>query len=201
MVKFAFVSVFLIVTAMSALVFAAPPSLEKYSISISGTDYFLLSNGTERAGQPVTLVTGYNPDTTLKGPGRQVVSIRKVTRRGLTVSPVIGKAGLSVTAPEGEHYLVWDTPDIYTLPPWWGFHSRSRLFVSLHAIDHMEIPNDAWHIALEKGDLWLGLKVVTMILFFILDMGLYSRSKSLYNLLQRLLSVFVWQAASESLSF
>ncbi len=44
MVKFTFVSVFLILTAMSALVFAAPTDLAKYSVRIRGTDYFLLSD-------------------------------------------------------------------------------------------------------------------------------------------------------------
>ncbi|KAF8345731.1 hypothetical protein F5887DRAFT_917106 [Amanita rubescens] len=104
---------------MSALVFAAPPTVEKYSISISGTDYFLLSNGTEQVGQPVTLVTGYNPDTTL-------VSIRNLRRARTSASKIIGKAGLSVAAGEdagGAPYLVWDSR--VSSKAWWTFQSRS----------------------------------------------------------------------------
>ena len=68
MVKFTFVSVFLILTAMSAFVFAAPTDFAKYSVRVRGTDYFLLSDGTEQEGQRVTLVTGYNADTTVRVP-------------------------------------------------------------------------------------------------------------------------------------
>ncbi|KAF8321896.1 hypothetical protein F5887DRAFT_348809 [Amanita rubescens] len=106
MVKFTFTSVFLILTAMSALVFAAPTDFAKYSVKIRGTDFFVLSDGTERAGQPISMVTGYNPDTT-------VVSIN-LAPVGFSVSKVIGKAGLLVTVrggPDGAPYLVWDTPD------------------------------------------------------------------------------------------
>lgn len=69
MVKFTFVSIFLTLTAMSAFV-SATPIFAKYSvrISLSGTDHYLLSDGTEQAGQPVTTVTEYNPDTTVRVP-------------------------------------------------------------------------------------------------------------------------------------
>ncbi|KAF8347226.1 hypothetical protein F5887DRAFT_1157819 [Amanita rubescens] len=59
MVKFTFVSVFLILTATSVLVFAAPTDFAKYAVRIRGSDLFLLSDGAERAGQPISMVTGY----------------------------------------------------------------------------------------------------------------------------------------------
>ena len=67
MVKFTFASVSLIVASLSAAVSALPATFALYNITSFQTNYALLSDGTETAGNDVTTVQASSgtPGTTV----------------------------------------------------------------------------------------------------------------------------------------
>lgn len=188
MVKFTFVSVFLVLTTMSALVFAAPTILPKYSIRVRFTEYFLFSNGLEKPGDRVTLVPGYNPSTTVGASviitcmtanrsGWQVVSITDLKPLGTFDAEVIGKAGLFVSVREVSKFTLFDRSLlILCLNRITSSGRERRTFGNLGTLPHslitskpssyrclQGISNNVWCIELPKlRNLCTGLKVTRM---------------------------------------